>query len=258
MLREVLFPFHFHTCSVTTQHKYFGAGCGNKGVSEPRNKNNNMNTFNFFRKNKTKMATIKAPEVFLHHLKDNDIITKEEYEIAQSAERIVYEALEFIEKGGHEKVDKFWKCVDKDHILAKYPQISELLKILKTSQVKKTDVKTRRSQNNNERNQAGPSSQSTNSQNTAESVTRKGLEGILALIKYKKLLPITCGERKALLIRKELSGKKSCIRRRKKLMTPVEFVKLCEKQKWKQSIKCHGKSLNFLIKVRTGITDYVY
>ncbi|XP_056609871.1 uncharacterized protein si:dkey-68o6.8 isoform X1 [Triplophysa dalaica] len=277
-------------------------------LGEPRNKNNNMNTFNFFRKNKTKMSTIKDPSDLLDHLKDNDIITMEEYvslifkllkfiisittpydlhvtvktiklaikplflhfgkstfnlmilthlfvtillfnfcfimkNKALSARNTVYRALEFIENHGPEKVEKFWECVDQDHILEKYPQFSELLNILKTSQVKKTDVETGRSQNNNERNQAGQSSQGTKEQK----VKSKGLEEILALIKNKKLLPITCGEEKALLIRKELSGKKLCIRRRKKLMTPVQFVKLCKKEKWKRSIKCHGKSLYFLI-----------
>lgn len=48
-------------------------------LAEPRNKNNNMNTFNFFRNNKTKMSTIKDPLDLLNHLKDNDIITMEEY-----------------------------------------------------------------------------------------------------------------------------------------------------------------------------------
>lgn len=89
---------------------------------------------------------------------------------ARSARRTVYTALEIIEEHGHEKVERFWECVDQDHILEKYHQFSELLTMLKTSQVVKTDVETRRSQNNNERNQAEPSSQSTNSQTTAERV----------------------------------------------------------------------------------------
>lgn len=88
---------------------------------------------------------------------------------ALSARNTVYRALDFIENHGPEKVEKFWECVDQDHILEKYPQFSELLKILKTSQVKKTDVETRRSQNNNERNQAGQSSQRTKGQKVKNS-----------------------------------------------------------------------------------------
>lgn len=43
----------------------------------------------------------------------------------------VYDALEYIQNHGAKKVRKFWRCVDQEHILQHYPQLSEIVATLR-------------------------------------------------------------------------------------------------------------------------------
>ncbi|XP_051742416.1 nuclear body protein SP140-like protein isoform X2 [Ctenopharyngodon idella] len=139
--------------------------------------------YDFFRKNKTKISTIEEPLMFLRHLKDNRLITDELYQKLENSndDNDMYHALEYIQKCGKKKVRKFWECVDQEHILQRYPQLSEITETLKNSLKsepnKKTrerskdrdagrerEVKKRKTEGNSVSNQAGPSSQSTKNQ----------------------------------------------------------------------------------------------
>ncbi|XP_055050581.2 uncharacterized protein [Misgurnus anguillicaudatus] len=203
------------------------------------------NLFDLFRQNKTKMATIKDPMMLLRHLKDNDIITENQYEIYElnSNEDSVYKLLEFIESRKQPHVEKFWKCVNQEHILTRYPELSELIK----------NVNTRGLKGNGEIYQAGPSSQSTNTQKkTPGQIKKKGKKDLNILIKHKKLLPVTCGDKKAVLVRKRLFNEKNFIYIGEKYITPGELEKLGGKgtqKDWKKSIKCYGYTLKTLNKM---------
>ncbi|XP_051989142.1 nuclear body protein SP140-like protein [Xyrauchen texanus] len=156
--------------------------------------------FDVFRKNKTKLSTIKKPKTLLRHLEDNGVIRKglyEEQKLVEDPDESVYKVLTHIEKMGKEHVWKFWNCVNQEHILERYSQLSKLTKELnielKNSHEsnylrknnntaekskhqdagKETVVKKRKSESNCESIQAGPSSQSTTSQRkTPEHVGR--------------------------------------------------------------------------------------
>ncbi|XP_073690850.1 uncharacterized protein [Garra rufa] len=149
--------------------------------------------FDFFCQNKTKMSTIETPLMFLRHLKDHRLITDELYEKLENDNEDVYCALDYIEKRGKRKVRKFWECVAQEHILQRYPQLSEVIASLRKSEEsyitnssalksqsnkktreraedggtgKEREVKKRKTESNFVSDQAGPSSQSTNRQKT--------------------------------------------------------------------------------------------
>ncbi|XP_067316153.1 nuclear body protein SP140-like protein isoform X2 [Pseudorasbora parva] len=130
--------------------------------------------------------------MFLRHLKDYRLITDELYKKLVNCDDAVYDALESIEKRGAKKIRKFWKCVQQEHILQHYSQLSEIAATLKNSLEngsskkarersddggtgKGKEVKKRRTEDHSVSNQAGPpSSQSTNSQREKFKHVEKG------------------------------------------------------------------------------------
>ncbi|KTG02502.1 hypothetical protein cypCar_00046232 [Cyprinus carpio] len=153
------------------------------------------NLFDFFCQNKTKMSTIEVPLMFLRHLKDNGLITDELYQNLENTggDDGVYCALDYIEKRGKKNVRKFWKCVSQEHILERYPQLSEITAALMNSLKsqpnkekrerdedqgtgKEREVKKRRTESNSVSDQAGPSSQSISSQRTTDKHVKRGSE----------------------------------------------------------------------------------
>ncbi|KAL1277767.1 hypothetical protein QQF64_024440 [Cirrhinus molitorella] len=134
--------------------------------------------FDFFCENKTKISTIEDPLMFLHHLKDNKLITDDLFQKHKDVDvNGVYQVLEHIEQCSKKKVRKFWDCVNQSHLLELCPRLSEIIYALK-SQLKGSDKKMRewkieaqekrKTVSNSESDQAGPSSQSTNNQRTME------------------------------------------------------------------------------------------
>ncbi|KAL1277768.1 hypothetical protein QQF64_024441 [Cirrhinus molitorella] len=131
--------------------------------------------------------------MFLRLLKDNRLITKELFQKLENNadDDSLYHMLECIETAGKKEVRNFWQCVIQDHILQRYPQISEITKTLKnvlpkpekshkiressedcSTEVKK-EVKRMKTESSCLDNQAGPSSQSTKCQmKTSEHVVR--------------------------------------------------------------------------------------
>ncbi|XP_067316144.1 nuclear body protein SP140-like protein isoform X1 [Pseudorasbora parva] len=129
--------------------------------------------------------------MFLRHLKDYRLITDELYKKLVNCDDAVYDALESIEKRGAKKIRKFWKCVQQEHILQHYSQLSEIAATLKNSLEngsskkarersddggtgKGKEVKKRRTEDHSVSNQAGPSSLSTNSQRKKFEHVEKG------------------------------------------------------------------------------------
>ncbi|XP_051994471.1 uncharacterized protein LOC127652393 isoform X2 [Xyrauchen texanus] len=248
-------------------------------------------------------------------------------ELLENTGECIYEVLESIEKNGKEHVRRFWKCVNQKHILETYHLLSKLTEELwnslegrslrnaaeqskprdagKNREVKKRRTesncasnqagpssqdtnsqwktsehvnraldshllgntgerskeqnagkgrysKKRRTESNCESNQAGPSTQSTNSQRkTTEHVEKEGQKNLWDMPKYKQWLPVTCGKEKASLDRNALfDRKRECIKHRGIIITPYVFEKLGGKgscKNWKTSILCQGITLNNLI-----------
>ncbi|XP_048054863.1 uncharacterized protein si:dkey-68o6.8 isoform X2 [Megalobrama amblycephala] len=251
------------------------------------NKNCNPVDFEFFTveelydcfcENKTKISTIEKPLMFLRHLKDNKLITDELYQKLENSndDNDMYHALECIQKCGQEEVKKFWKCVDQEHILQRYPQLSDITTTLKNSlksePSKKTrersedrdtgrerDIKKRKTESNSVSNQAGPSSQSTKNQRKKFEHVEKGSlkneeeKDLWDMPKHKKWLPVTCGEKEALLDREVLrryDRNKKCIKYRKEMIAPYQFEEMAGRgtwKNWKTSILCQDKKLKDLL-----------
>ncbi|XP_016419254.1 uncharacterized protein LOC107748808 [Sinocyclocheilus rhinocerous] len=249
--------------------------------------------FDFFCRNKTKMSTIEEPLMFLRHLKDNRLITDELYQRLEDTgdDNGVYCALDYIEKHGKKNVRKFWQCVDQEHILQRYSQLSEVTVALKNSLKSQTnrkireraedrgtgkerETKKRRTESNSVSDQAGPSSQSTNSQKTTDKHVKRELqsppdsstqesffcpslhrkaEDLWNMLEHARWLPVTCGNEKALLDREALNNRKrDCIKCGRAMISPYIFEKMGGKEScksWKTSILCQGTTLKSLMEM---------
>ncbi|KAL1277766.1 hypothetical protein QQF64_024439 [Cirrhinus molitorella] len=246
------------------------------------------------------MSTIETPLMFLRHLKDHRLITDDLYERLENTgdNDGVYCALDYVEKRGKKNVRKFWECVAQEHILQRYPQLSEVtaalmnseesyisnLQALKSQPNKKIreraedggtgnerEVKKRRTDSNFVCDQAGPSSQSTNSQmmtykqiksefqSSPDSSTEESLfcpsfkaEDLWNMPKHNRWLPVTCGNEKALLDRDALyDRKRDCIKYGRTMISPYIFEKIGGKESsksWKTSVLCQGTTLKSLMK----------
>ncbi|XP_058627027.1 nuclear body protein SP140-like protein isoform X2 [Onychostoma macrolepis] len=267
-------------------------------------KNNNTTTMEFgfftheelcdhFCQNKTKMSTIEEPLMFLRHLKDNRLITDELYQKLENTgdDNGVYCALDYIEKRGKKDIRKFWQCVDQEHILQRYSQLSEITTALMNFHEsqgnrkreraedrgtgKEREIKKRRTESNCESDQAGPSSQSTNSQRTTDKHEKRELqsppdsstqesfscpylhrkaEDLWNMPKHKRWLPVTCGNEKASLDREALNNRKrNCIKYGREMISPFIFEKMGGKEtckSWKTSILCQDTSLKRLMEMK--------
>lgn len=226
-----------------------------------------------FCQNKTKISTIEKPLTFLRHLKDHRLITNELYQKFQKGgDNGVYDALDYIQNRGAKKVRNFWKCVDQEHILQRYPQLSEIIatlkkslsgepnkKIRERSEVRGTGKEREGVEKSSVSDQAGPSSQSTNSQNKKakhmkrEVFTQEEEVNLWNKPKHKRWLPVTCGNKKAFLDRVLLYDRKmDCIKHNGKMISPLIFEQMGGKEahkSWKTSILCQGKTLKSLMEV---------
>ncbi|XP_016150245.1 nuclear autoantigen Sp-100-like [Sinocyclocheilus grahami] len=238
--------------------------------------------FDFFCQSKTKMSTIEEPLMFLRHLKDNRLITDELYQKLENTgdDNGVYCALDYIEKRRKKNVRKYWECVAQEHILQRYSQLSDitaaLMNSLKSQPKKKIrervedrgtgkerEVKKRRTESNSVSDQAGPSSQSISSQRTTDTHVERDFqsssdssteaEDLWNMDKHKTMLPVTCGNKKALLDRKALyKRKRDCIKCGREMISPYMFEEMGGKEScksWKTSILCQGTTLKSLIEM---------
>ncbi|XP_051572082.1 uncharacterized protein LOC127451413 isoform X2 [Myxocyprinus asiaticus] len=154
--------------------------------------------FDFFCENKTNLTTIKDPLMLLRHLKDNKVITERLYEqkLLENTDECIYEVLESIQKNGMKHVRRFWNCVNQNHILLRYRLLSKLTEELRNSLErhslrntverskqqeagKKREIKKWRTESNCASNQAGPSSQSNNSQRKTSEHVKRALDSNL-------------------------------------------------------------------------------
>ncbi|XDV13573.1 hypothetical protein PO909_001957 [Leuciscus waleckii] len=234
-----------------------------------------------FRQNKTKISTIEKPLIFLRHLKDNRLITDELYQKLQKGDNDigVYDALEYIQKHGAKKVRNFWRCVDQEHILQCYPQLSEIVATLKKSlgarsEDRGTGKEREGIEKSSESNQPGPSSQITYRQKKkakhmerdlqsspdstmkSESFGQPSLKEEVNLWdkpKHKRWLPVTCGNKKASMDRVALFNRKmDCVKYNGEMISPLIFAQKGGKgacKNWKTSILCQGKTLKSLIEL---------
>ncbi|XP_016320718.1 uncharacterized protein LOC107672134 isoform X2 [Sinocyclocheilus anshuiensis] len=139
---------------------------------------------------------------------------------------------------------------------------------------KEREVKKRRTESNSVSDQAGPSSQSISSQRTTDKHVERDLqsssdsstelsffrpslhskaEDLWNMDKHKKMLPVTCGNKKALLDRKALyKRKRDCIKCGREMISPYMFEEMGGKEScksWKTSILCQGTTLKSLIEM---------
>ncbi|KAI4881416.1 hypothetical protein NFI96_027090 [Prochilodus magdalenae] len=89
----------------------------------------------FFHCKKTEMSCMEEPHIFLHQLRDHNLVPEKLYKKVikmKSKERRkdgVYQILDWLEKERSDSVHVFWSCVFRDHILQKYP----VLRLLRNS-----------------------------------------------------------------------------------------------------------------------------
>ncbi|XP_016419921.1 uncharacterized protein LOC107749325 [Sinocyclocheilus rhinocerous] len=139
---------------------------------------------------------------------------------------------------------------------------------------KEREVKKRRTESNSVSDQAGPSSQSISSQRTTDKHVERDLqsssdsstelpffrpslhskaEDLWNMDKHKTMLPVTCGNKKALLDRKALyKRKRDCIKCGREMISPYMFEEMGGKEScksWKTSILCQGTTLQSLIEM---------
>ncbi|XP_066531520.1 nuclear body protein SP140-like protein [Hoplias malabaricus] len=93
----------------------------------------NEELLRFFHCKKTEMSCmVEPPNIFLHQLRDNNMVPEELYKKVlrmKSKEKKkdgVYQILEWIEKERRNSIKIFWRCMFQDHILKQYPAISPL------------------------------------------------------------------------------------------------------------------------------------
>ncbi|XP_018598466.1 nuclear body protein SP140-like protein isoform X2 [Scleropages formosus] len=85
---------------------------------------------------KTEMSCIEQPHTFLNQLRDHDLIPEDKYKTVMRSktkhnrEMRMYEMLSWFEIKRPERVNLFWKCVFKDHILQQYHVLRLLRKSL--------------------------------------------------------------------------------------------------------------------------------
>ncbi|XP_021327103.2 uncharacterized protein si:dkey-68o6.8 isoform X1 [Danio rerio] len=237
------------------------------------------------------MSTLESPLMFLRTLKDNELIEDELYQKLEVStnDSDLYNVLESIQKRGMKTVRKFWNCVDQEHIVQRYPQVSEIIselmkdlenplnqKIRPRSVDKSTgqerEIKKIKIESISERNEAGPSSQSTYCQRKIAEHVERGLQcspdsrtedssfllstssvKLWDMPEHKKWLPVTCGEEEALLDREALfDRKKNCIEHNGEMITPFTFEERGGKEScksWKTSILCQGKTVSSLMEL---------
>ncbi|XP_059413210.1 uncharacterized protein si:dkey-68o6.8 isoform X2 [Carassius carassius] len=142
---------------------------------------------------------------------------------------------------------------------------------------KEREVKKRKTESKSVSDQAGPSSPSISSQRTTDEHVKRDspdlqsapdfstelpfshpsvhckAEDLWNMDEHKRFLPVTCGDKKALLDRKALyERKRDCIKRGKVMISPYIFEEMGGKEScksWKTSILCQGITLNSLIEM---------
>ncbi|XP_037393193.1 nuclear body protein SP140-like protein [Pygocentrus nattereri] len=81
----------------------------------------------FFHCKKTEMSCMAEPNIFLHQLRDHNLVPEKLYKkvvkmrCKEKRKDGVYQILDWLEKERSDSVHLFWTCVFKDHILQKYP-----------------------------------------------------------------------------------------------------------------------------------------
>ncbi|KAG5832512.1 hypothetical protein ANANG_G00291940 [Anguilla anguilla] len=195
-------------------------------------------------------------------------------------EKSFYRVLDWLETERPHFIKLFWNCVFKDHILLLYPVIRQLKSNLldgsfrfaedlpekeatseecreeekKKTEVKKSEEKRgkKRSESTEEEEEeeeeAGPSTQSTPSKRkklqklSYSSPISKGVkEDIWTWPLYKKVLPVTCGNKEGSLYRDKLAKGEKCILAEGRWFTPSAFEEFGGKKSsknWKMSIRC--------------------
>ncbi|XP_017572835.1 nuclear body protein SP140-like protein isoform X2 [Pygocentrus nattereri] len=89
----------------------------------------------FFHCKKTEMSCMEEPNIFLHQLRDHNLVPEKLYKTVvkmrckEKRKDGVYQILDWLEKERSDSVHLFWTCVFKDHILQKYP----VLRLLRNS-----------------------------------------------------------------------------------------------------------------------------
>ncbi|XP_053087170.1 nuclear body protein SP140-like protein [Pangasianodon hypophthalmus] len=243
---------------------------------------------NFFRCKKTEMSYgMDEPLLFLNQLRDYNLVPDELYQKVikmKSKERRqngVYKILEWLEKEREQCMKLFWSCVFQEHILQKYPFLRSLQTSLlersfmvneklsraekltgneeKKAEQKKGGIKRKHSVDETEEEDAGPSSVSSSSQKKAmfycsvemeESSEESESENMFEAA----VLPVSCGSVIGDLYKSRFAGSRSkSIRTEERWFTPEEFVKQAltlTDGHWKNDIRCHGKTLNHLVKMK--------
>ncbi|XP_036420038.1 nuclear body protein SP140-like protein isoform X2 [Colossoma macropomum] len=96
---------------------------------------NKEDLIRFFHCKKTEMSCMEEPNIFLHQLRDHNLVPEKLYKkvvkmrCKEKRKDGVYQILDWLEKERSDSVYLFWTCVFKDHILQKYP----VLRLLRNS-----------------------------------------------------------------------------------------------------------------------------
>nr|XP_055050576.1 nuclear autoantigen Sp-100 isoform X1 [Misgurnus anguillicaudatus] len=213
-----------------------------------------------FCKNKTKISTISDPGMLLRHLKDNKIITEAHLESAlvpENSDENVYKVLDYIEKRGAKYVRRFWKCVNKKHILERYLTISDLIQTLEQELPKYSPAGSHVVENVNEATERSNEREAREEPSTTFTETQRDFipmdisQNPWDMPCNERWLPVQCGEIEGFLDREGLyKRKQKIIKIEEQLITPFQFEEMGGKghvKNWKMSITCQGTQIKTLI-----------
>ncbi|KAK2864778.1 hypothetical protein Q7C36_003932 [Tachysurus vachellii] len=237
------------------------------------------------------------PQLFFDHLKDHGLISEDLYQKVikmKSMDRrqnAVYMVLKSLEKEPN-KIKEFWSCVFKEHIMLKYPFLRKIQGSLnrffllnqnlpwpekptgneiKQVEQKKCGTKRKKSVDETEEEDAGPSSVSSSSQKELFQISflddssedSDDLSETEDLSKFEATeLPVSCGSVTGVLHKRRFRGPHSkSIRTEKRWFSPEEFVKQgpLTDGDWMKNILCHGKTLGSLMEKNkyTTVREFV-
>ncbi|KAL7826589.1 hypothetical protein AOLI_G00317980 [Acnodon oligacanthus] len=209
----------------------------------------------FFHCKKTEMSCMEEPNIFLHQLRDHNLVPEKLYKkvvkmrCKEKRKDGVYQILDWLEKERSDSVHLFWTCVFKDHILQKYPVLRLLRNSLMDGSFKVFE------------NLPAPVDQ-TERENKPVQIKETTAKGKKRERKRKKSAEETeedeqpgpsCSSipsQKKLAKKLMFWSRSKSIRTEERWFTPEEFVKqeltLIDGH-WKKDIRCHSKTLNYLL-----------